>query len=260
MSRLMQRTQQNPKALFRMDEGQNSGSGPYDKYSDREERFWALAELLKTTGELKYDAAIQKNYEDLQSSQPVFLSWGNGKLFGQWAVATAVTQPSAGKAAAIQAIIQGADEITEQVEMDGYRSALSIKEYTWASNKNALAKGEFLLLANELKANDDYIHGAADQVHYVLGRNAMGISYVTGAGERHTLHPHHRISASTGVLVPGLLVGGPNRYGDDPVLKTVVDQGVAPAKSYIDSLDSYASNEYAIDYNAPLFFSLALLR
>jgi endoglucanase len=37
----------------------------------------------------------------------------------------------------------------------------------------------------------------------------------------------------------------------------MVDQGLPPAKSYIDELLSYASNEYAIDYNAPLFFTLA---
>jgi endoglucanase len=249
-----------PDALYRNDDGQNSGSGPYDKTSDREERFWALAELLKTTGESGYDATIQNEFADLQSKQSSIISWGDGRLLGQWAIVTATKTPSQGKSVASEAILQGAERITAQAGTDGYRSTLSSNEYTWASNKNALAKGEILLLANELKPNIDYVVTATDQLHYILGRNAMGMSYVTGVGTRYPEHPHHRISLSSGILVPGLLVGGPNRNGEDSVLKKIVDQGVAPAKSYIDDLSSYASNEYAIDYNAPLFFTLALLK
>ncbi|MBO9599532.1 MAG: glycoside hydrolase family 9 protein [Cohnella sp.] len=40
----------------------------------------------------------------------------------------------------------------------------------------------------------------------------------------------------------------------------MIEQGAPPAKSYIDDVSSYASNEYAIDYNAPLLFVLTEFR
>jgi len=248
-----------PKASFRMDEGQNSGSGPYYKKTDREERFWALAELFKTTGEADYDAAVSEGYDDLIGGKADSVCWNNGQLLGQWAVATARRQASAGQNKAMQAIREAAEDIVAHIGQDGYRCALGTADYTWASAKNALAKAETLLLANELSPNSAYRNAAADQLHYVLGRNAMGMSYVTGTGTVFPLHPHHRISEAAGILVPGLLVGGPNRYLNDPVLEKMSGLGLPPAKSYIDDLGSYASNEYAIDYNAPLFFVLAFM-
>lgn len=245
-----------PGAYFRLDDGQDSGSGPYGKSSDREERFWALAELYKTTGDSAYDAVIREQYSDLTGKPPGIVSWDNAKLLGQWAIATASKSPSDGKDKAIQAIVQAADDIVQRIEENGYRNSLETNEYTWASNKNSLAYGELLMLANKLKPNEQYVHGALDQLHYVLGRNPMALSYVTGFGSRYPLKAHHRISIKSGVKVPGLLVGGPNKFGGDPVLNQLVEQGAAPAKSYIDDVGSYASNEYAIDYNAPLLFLL----
>ena len=245
-----------PDTYFRQDDGQDSGSGPYAKSSDREERFWALAELYKTTGEAAYDTVIRRGYADLVGNTPGIVGWGNAQLLGQWAVATAAKRQSAGRDEAARAIVAAADGITERIQSDGYRIALAANEYTWGSNKNALAYGELLMFANGLKPNEAYANGALDQLHAVLGRNAMGMSYVTGVGARYPLKLHHRISMMSGVKVPGLLAGGPNAYGDDAALKKAIEQGATPAKSYIDDVESYSSNEYAIDYNAPLFFLL----
>jgi len=90
----------------------------------------------------------------------------------------------------------------------------------------------------------------------VLGANALGRSFVTGLGSRPPKQIHHRPSASDGIAdpVPGLLAGGPNRYGGDPVLDQMVSSGTAPALCYRDTTPSYASNEIAINWNAPLVF------
>jgi endoglucanase len=54
------------------------------------------------------------------------------------------------------------------------------------------------------------------------------------------------MAVAKNTVIPGLMVGGPNTYAQD---------GIAPKDlgplSYIDDARSYASNEYAIDYNAP---------
>ncbi len=85
-----------------------------------------------------------------------------------------------------------------------------------------------------------------------MGRNGSGYSYVTGYGSNTPMHPHHRPSASDGVVdpVPGLLVGGPNPGMQDgiKVPSTVPDQ------AYIDDERAYAANEIAINWNAPLAY------
>jgi endoglucanase len=91
---------------------------------------------------------------------------------------------------------------------------------------------------------------------YLLGRNATGRSFVTGFGARPPLHPHHRPSQADTVAapVPGLLVGGPNPGQQDrcPGYPSRV-----PARSYLDDVCSYASNEIAINWNAPLAYLAA---
>src|SRR5262249_30437090 len=96
-------------------------------------------------------------------------------------------------------------------------------------------------------------------LHYLLGRNPLSMSYVTGVGSNPPRHPHHRPSIADGLDQPwpGLLVGGPNRWRDDPTMRAKVPVSVPPAKAYIDDERSYAANEVAINWNAPLVFLLA---
>ena len=91
----------------------------------------------------------------------------------------------------------------------------------------------------------------------MLGRNATGYCYITGFGTKSPMHPHHRPSEADGVEAPypGLLVGGPNPGQQDKadVKDYPSDQ---PDESYTDVMQSYASNEIAINWNASI---LALL-
>ncbi len=158
-------------------------------------------------------------------------------------------------------------------------------EFVWASNKLAVAYAEILIYAYELakKLNQnkpEYLEAALDQLHYVLGRNAMNKCFVTGIGWNQVSKPHHRYCQPAQVMIPGQLVGGPNKDGADytkPNETSSVDlqspagdpmettphpysrydhpYGVLRkgdpypiAKSYFDDWNAYASNEYAIDY------------
>jgi endoglucanase len=77
----------------------------------------------------------------------------------------------------------------------------------------------------------------------------LGRSFITGLGANAPEHPHHRLVAAGGKMIPGMLVGGPNNAGED---------GICPAgqgpRSYVDNQQAYSCNEPAIDYNAPLVF------
>ena len=106
--------------------------------------------------------------------------------------------------------------------------------------------------------------GIQETVDYVLGKNALGTSFVTGTGERSAMNPHHRVLAGDTVALPfpGFVVGGPNADRQDDIKKApwgVEYPHTEPAKCWVDVSGSYASNEVAINWNAALVFTLAAL-
>jgi endoglucanase len=103
----------------------------------------------------------------------------------------------------------------------------------------------------------EYVEAALDNLHYLLGRNTFSISWVTRVGANPYRHPHHRPSGADDNAEPwpGMLSGGPNRTRADPAMKTLPE--LPPARMYLDEQASYASNEMAINWNAPLVFLLA---
>ena len=66
------------------------------------------------------------------------------------------------------------------------------------------------------------------------------------------MHPHHRPSEADGINdpIPGLVSGGPNPGQQDKChyATSVADE------SFVDDVCSYASNEIAINWNAPAVY------
>ena len=118
--------------------------------------------------------------------------------------------------------------------------------------------GKYLLIANEFTHDRAFVDAARDNLHYLLGRNAFSLSWVTQLGQNSYQHPHHRPSGSGQQPGPwpGLLSGGPNAGRQDGVISEL-PKGTPPAKVYADQLASYASNEIAINWQASLVFLLA---
>jgi endoglucanase len=248
--------EEHPEFEYFYEEQQDLGSGAYSKNSDNEDRFWAAAELLRTTGDLQYDQYLQDQFSGLFTQAPGVIGLGNTLLFGQWAYYNSSSGNAGNKEKLKSTIIAQADKMVTRIQENAYLNSLQLNEYNWGSNRVVSAKGVHLLIAYQIDNKKEYEEAALEQIHYILGRNAVGISYVTGTGTMYSSHPHHRIVNSTGVLIPGLMVGGPNHKGGDPVIDRMKAE-LPPAKSYVDDLQSYSTNEYALDYNAPLSFVLA---
>jgi endoglucanase len=119
-----------------------------------------------------------------------------------------------------------------------------------------------LIQAYRLGNDRAQLDAAQSVLDYVLGRNPLGMSYVTGIGQRSPMHPHHRPSEADGVVdpVPGFIVGGPNPGQQDKAGCPVPYPSPLPALSYIDHGCSYAANEVAINWNAPLVYVSAALQ
>ena len=84
-------------------------------------------------------------------------------------------------------------------------------------------------------------------LHFALGANPLGQTFVTGFGAKPVQHVSHIFLRSIGRSFPGLAVGGPNEREQSNIAPR--NRGLL---SYADDDRSYATNEYAIDYDSAL--------
>jgi endoglucanase len=114
-----------------------------------------------------------------------------------------------------------------------------------------------LLIAHHFQPDRPLVEAALGNLHYVLGRNCFGVSWVTQVGTKPFEHPHHRPSAADGIPAPwpGLMSGGPNARPGDEAPHTLGK--LPPMRMWMDDQRAYSLNEVAINWNAPLVFLLA---
>jgi endoglucanase len=251
----------NPSVLFRNCCGVQTGE--YGDGSCGDELLWAAAELFRTTGGADYNRYFTANYLAAGASltDANLQSWQNVRNLALLTYALS-RQPTTDETARarIKADTEAvAAAVVARTRANPYRVSLRASEYVWGSNGVAANYGVLLAVANVLSPNPAYVDAAADNLHYLLGRNTFGLSWVTQIGDRPFQNPHHRPSGADANAQPwpGLLSGGPNRYGGDAVIDALPQ--TPPARRYRDEQASYASNENAINWNAALVFLLASL-
>jgi endoglucanase len=135
-------------------------------------------------------------------------------------------------------------------------------DFVWGSNAVALNQAMMLIQGFRLNGRREYLDAAQSLLDYVLGRNAVGQSFVTGFGLLQPMHPHHRISEADGIAepAPGMLIGGPAPLQIDAQDCKVPYPSRLPAKSYLDNVCSYTTSEVAINWNAPLVYVAGALQ
>ena len=143
--------------------------------------------------------------------------------------------------------------------MNGNGYLCSLDSYGWGSNSEALNNGVIMSMAYDFTGNQKYQQAAAEQVHYVLGRNSLNICFVTGFGSNTPSDVHSRVAKAKNTSLPGALVGGPDSYRDDKLTQALPDN-MPPAKMYIDSFDSWSTNEVAVYYNSALIHMLGRIK
>ncbi len=231
-------------------------TGAYEDRNLDDEWFWAAAELFITTKENKY-LKLVKSKMSLPATLP---SWNNVTLLGYFSLIRFKKEVALSDQILVRkikdSIILVADGWIKKIPGSAFSTVMgqSSKDFIWGSN--AVAANQSILLINaylETK-NKKYLQGALLNLDYILGKNATGYCFVTGEGSKAPMHPHHRISIADGIEdpVPGLLVGGPNPGRQDKCAYPFSE----PETSYVDSSCAYASNEIAINWNAPLVYLL----
>jgi endoglucanase len=235
-------------------------TGDYGDKSVDDEFAWAAAELLATTGKEDYRAPALAGAKATEQTEP---GWADVRMLGWITLAQNSARLAAAEAGTVRTpLLANADKLAARWQASPYRVSMARKDFVWGSNAVILNQAMMLLAAYRLEPRPAYLNAAQSGLDYVLGRNGPGISFVTGFGSVSPQHPHHRPSEADGIAapVPGWLVGGPNPGQQDIKGCPAAYPSALPALSYLDNVCSYASNEVAINWNAPLVYVAAALQ
>jgi len=244
----------NPSIMFKQPDGMNTGPYNMDNKTT-DEYLWASTELFMSTKKGIYKQAIEST--PFTTHAPW---WGDVNLLAVYRLSDSKNGFDKNLTKAAQdTLLVVANMLRDEVEKSAYGLPIFKWNWVWGSNSVIANNGIVLLHAYYLTKDKRYLDGAQRALDYLLGANPLDISYVSGYGNRTMMDPHHRPSEADGVFepVPGMLAGGPHEGGQDikpgNCEMNYVQKG-KPALSYIDHRCSYASNEVAINWNAPLAY------
>lgn len=262
------------------------GGGAYGDDDVTDEFYWAACELYITTGDDSY-------YDDAKDSQfflklPTTLDggesvgtvgsfdWGHTASLGTMSIV--LNPDSFDKSdidSAISYIVSASEYYIDIEDGQGYglpyaQSQLSYNDtdtgYIWGSNSFVTDNSIVMAYAYLLTEDTKYLDGVISGIDYILGRNAVDYSYVTGYGTHAYENPHHRYwSNQIDELFPkapcGVLSGGPNSGMQDPWVKgSGWKKGeIAPQKCYLDHIEAWSVNECTINWNASLAWIISFV-
>jgi endoglucanase len=244
--------------LFAPDADGNSGGGAYSDSDVRDEFYWAAAELFLTTGDDEYRADVAASP---LGNGAVFsvdgFSWQTPGALGQLDLAT-VPSHIAGRDKIRASVVKAADAIlaVQRAQSYGQPYAPASNQWTWGSTSQVLNNLIVLGTAYDITGASKYRAAVLEGVDFLFGRNALNRSYVTGYGTVSAQNQHTRMYANQ--LDPalphppaGTIAGGPNSGIQDPFAQGKL-AGCAPQFCYIDDIQSFSTNEIAINWNASL--------
>lgn len=249
----------NPNMVYDQDQMNKThtppiSTGGYGDWHFEDEFAWAAVELSLSTGNMDY----YKKVKVLENDKLELPSWNQVRMLAYYSLIRK-GQGLSGLdpkelVSARQGLLEFADNLLKNYQQQYYNTIMgqTEKDFIWGSNSVAANQAIALVQAYLISRNPQYLNASLSNLDYLLGRNATGYSYVTGFGDKSPMHIHHRPSEADGVEepVPGLLAAGPN-----PGMQDKCDYSSAiPDEAYMDHSCSYASNEIAINWNAPLVY------
>ena len=277
---------------------QNKGGGPYGDTQVTDEFYWAACELYCTTGDESYykDLSGSKDFAfkvitDLVGGEnkgsPTSFTWGTLSSLGTASLALNAKKLNLSDADT-KAITQAFEEAgdcylkyqsesafgtpypghtydTTVTKIDGDSVTEESKHleggYEWGSNSMVINNAMIEGMAYDLTGNAKYLNGVCEAMDYILGRNIIENSYITGYGVegKTTTYPHHRywchqMKQDWPYAPSGCLSGGPNSDMNDPMIQGAGYKigDLAPMKCYYDNCDAWSVNEITINWNSPV--------
>ena len=253
--------------LYAPAEDGTAGGGPYDDIYVNDEFYWAAAELYLTTGESEYEEyLLASSLHRVNVFSEAGFDWGHTAALGRLDLATVDSDiPERDKL--IASVVKGADAILAVQAEQGFGQALGADGFVWGSNALILNNQVVLATAYDLTSDPKYLAAVRESMDYLLGRNGLNQSYVTGYGTVSSQNQHSRWYAAqmdAGYPNPpvGSVAGGPNAEAAswDPVMVGLYpDEDCAPQLCYVDDIESYSTNEITVNWNSALSWVAAFL-
>jgi endoglucanase len=237
-------------------------SGAYSNRDMEDEFLWAAAELFTTTGKADYRQYLEDHKEELWNMTESGWANVNGLAITSLSLHQDILHEE------LRSIIKKSlTDWAAHLIQDMNKSAYRIPEFrlVWGSNGFIASTGLCFVYAYKVSGDRKFLNAAAEVADYILGKNATGYCFITGYGSRQVVNLHHSVSIADGIegSLPGFVPGGPNPSMQDAT-SSEHGQGAhyeskMPAKAYVDSELSYASNENDICYSAPVLALITAL-
>ncbi|WP_040391601.1 glycoside hydrolase family 9 protein [Catelliglobosispora koreensis] len=241
----------------------NIGGGAYDDTNVTDEFYWAAAALYVTTGSAVYrDHVLNSPLHTANVFTPSGFSWQAVGALGRLELA--------GTPNPLQASVKGSVVAAAQTYLQAQAAHAYELTYTapnglfdWGSNSSVLNNLVVIGAAYDLTGDAAFRDGVLSGMDYLLGRNALNMSYITGYGEQNAHNQHsrwyaHQLNPDLPNPPRGTLSGGPNSSIQDPIAQQKL-QGCVGQFCFIDDIESWATNELTINWNAPLAWVSAFL-
>ncbi|MFD0206000.1 MULTISPECIES: glycoside hydrolase family 9 protein [Saccharothrix] len=245
----------NPNKIADPNDG--TGGGSYSDSILTDEFYWAAAEMFTTTGEAAYrtDLTSSTHYKGKSLNARGF-DWGSTGPLGDITLALVPNGlPAADITAIKSAFTTVADQHLSQMSTQGYPAPYRPTEgYDWGSNGLVANNISVLALAHDFTGAAKYREGVFQGLNYLLGRNPMSYSYVSGYGDQPVKNVHHRhwanqLEPTLPIAPPGALSGGPNSALQDPIAARLL-QGCKAQKCFVDHIEAYSVNEVTVNWNS----------
>lgn len=156
-----------------------------------------------------------------------------------------------------------------QSPYEGFYSPAYFVGFEFGSNARAVSNMLALAYAYDLTGDAKYFDGVTSGMDYLLGKNPLSFSFVTGYGDYRAQYPHQKFWAyeidDTLPMAPdGILVAGPTVYVNDPYMRAL---GFDPwnrynpsERCYTDDIESWSSNTINLSWNAEFAWLVSFLQ
>ncbi|MFD5806248.1 glycoside hydrolase family 9 protein [Streptomyces sp. NPDC127020] len=240
------------------DESDGIGGGAYPDSRVDDEFYWAAAELYLTTGERDFkEYVLNSPVHTADIFGPIGFDWARTAAAARLDLAT-VPNRLPGRDEVRRSVVRGADAYLATLGAHPYGMPYAPEGnlYDWGSSHQVLNNAVVLATAYDITGGSKYRDGAVQSMDYILGRNALNMSYVTGYGEVNAHNQHsrwyaHQLDPALPNPPDGTLSGGPNSSIQDPYAQSKL-QGCVGQFCFIDDIQSWSTNEHTINWNAAL--------
>ena len=244
------------------------GGGPYADDDPSDDDYWAAAELWLTTSEQTYLDAVLRS--PLHTAHVFDLSgFDFDRVAGPARLdlalhGTGLLDRDRDRVRA--SVVEAADRLVRLQSAQPWGQPYAPKDgWSWGSNGRILNNLVVLVVASLLTGDDTYHDAVATGMDYLLGRNALGQSYVTGHGTDATRHQRtrqfgHDLVPAFPPPPPGALAGGPNSQPHPDFPYDARLDGLPPQCCYLDEPTSEVTNDICIRWNAPLVYVSSFLQ